>query len=58
MAEPFTLTAIPKLLPEGEFRGNFETVMFITTDGYTTHKWWSTNVGTYTEEFAKDRFSL
>ncbi|RZU39312.1 hypothetical protein [Edaphobacter modestus] len=53
MAEPFTLTAIPNLLPEGEFKGHLETITFVASDGYTTHKWWSTNIGTYAEDFAK-----
>jgi hypothetical protein len=37
MAEPFTLTAIPNLLPEGEFKGHLETITFVASDGYTTH---------------------
>lgn len=53
MAEPFTLTAIPDLLPEGEFKGHLETVTFIANDGNTTHKWWSTNIGTYADDFAR-----
>jgi hypothetical protein len=53
MAEPFVLTAIPQLLPEGPFKGHLEHVQFIASDGCTTHKWWSTNTGTYGDDFAR-----
>ena len=45
MAEPFTLTAVPMLLPEGEHKGHLEYVQFIATDGYTTEKWTSKDDG-------------
>ena len=53
MAQTFTLTAVPWLLPEGEFKGYLEYVTFIATDGGYTKKWSSTNIGTYAEDFAK-----
>jgi hypothetical protein len=53
MPEPFVLTAFPTLLSEGEFKGHLELVTFIATDGLTTEKWTSVNVGTYTEDSSK-----
>jgi hypothetical protein len=53
MAEPFKLTAIPDLLPEGEFKGHLETVTFIAANGEQRHKWWAVNVGTFESDFRK-----
>jgi hypothetical protein len=53
MAEPFVLTAVPKLLPEGPFQGHLEYVEFKADNGKASHLWWSTNTGTYVEDFAR-----
>ena len=52
MEGKFALTAIPKLLHEGEERARLEYVTFIATDGSETHHWIATNTGTYAQDFA------
>jgi hypothetical protein len=53
MSTIFTLTAIPQLLPEGDNKGRLECIQFIASDHRSTHKWSSTNVGTYAHDFEK-----
>jgi hypothetical protein len=53
MAEPFTLTAYPGLLAEGEFRGHLEFVTFVARRGDSSEKWTSVNVGSYVDDFAR-----
>jgi hypothetical protein len=53
MAEPFVLTAVPQILLEGPTKGHLKYVQFSASDGLTSHHWWSTNTGTYVEDFAK-----
>jgi hypothetical protein len=53
MAEPFTLTAIPGLLVEGEHKGHLEFVTFLAENRIITAKWTSVNVGTFVDDFSK-----
>ena len=53
MPRTFILTAIPGLLVEGEDTGHLEYVTFVAADGDETHKWFSTNTGTYAIDFAQ-----
>ena len=53
MAEPYVLTAVPQFLLKGRFQGHLEYVQFSATNGHTSHIWWSTDIGTYVDGFAK-----
>jgi hypothetical protein len=53
MAEPFVLTVVPMLFPEGPCQGHLEYVEFKADNGQASHLWWSTNTGTYVEDFTK-----
>jgi hypothetical protein len=53
VAEPFVLTVVPKLLPDGSFQGHLESVEFKADNGETSYLWWSPNIGIYVDEFAK-----
>ena len=48
----FVLTAVPMLLRESAHKGQLEYISFIATDRVDTHKWSSTNTGTYAQDFA------
>ena len=48
----FTLTAVPLLLAEGEYKGHLEYVSFIASEGGYSKKWSATNGGTFAEDFA------
>ena len=54
MAPTFTLTAIPRLLRDGELNVRLEYVIFIAEDGDVRHKWSVTNIGTFAEESSVD----
>jgi hypothetical protein len=51
MTEPFTLTAIPGLIAEGEDKGHLEFVTFVAENRIVTAKWTAVNVGTFIEDF-------
>jgi hypothetical protein len=53
MAEPFTLTAIPGLLAEGEDHGHLEFITFVAENRIITAKWTAVNVGTFIEDFSR-----
>ena len=53
MAGTFALTAIPRLLRDGDHKGHLEYVTFIATDGTYTKKWSATNTGTFAADFAR-----
>jgi hypothetical protein len=53
MTEPFTLTAIPGLLAEGQDKGHLEFVTFVAENRIITAKWTAVNVGTFIEDFSR-----
>ena len=53
MERTFALTAIPMVLREGDHTGHLEYVTFIATNGGYKKTWYSTNIGTYADDFAK-----
>ena len=53
MSEPFTLTAIPTLLVEGDDKGHLEFVTFIAQNSQSTEKWTAVNIGTFAGDFAQ-----
>ena len=53
MAATFTLTAIPRLLTEGDHKGHLEYVTFVATDRGYSKKWTATNIGTFVEDFTR-----
>ena len=49
----YSLTAIPWPLSNGEHKVQLEYVLFVATDGIQTHKWSSTNKGTFIEDLSR-----
>jgi hypothetical protein len=53
MTEPFTLTAIPGRVAEGEDKGHLEFVTFVAENRIVSAKWTAVNVGTFIEDFSR-----
>jgi len=53
MPEPFTLTAIPGIIGEGEDKGHLEFVTFVAQNNIMFAKWTAVNIGTFVDDFAK-----
>jgi hypothetical protein len=53
MDEPFVLTAVPQLLPEGPHEGYLGCVEFKATNGVKSYGWLTGNAGNYLEDFSK-----
>ena len=53
MDATYSLTAIPWPLSNGQNNGQPEYVLFVASDGAHTHKWSSTNTGSYIEDLSR-----
>jgi hypothetical protein len=51
--EPFTLTAIPGIIGEGEDKGHLEFVTFVAQNSIMFAKWTAVNVGTFVDDFGR-----
>jgi hypothetical protein len=51
MAEPFTLTAFPCVLSEGEHKGHLEFITFVAENSEGSQKWTAVNTGTLVQDF-------